>query len=45
MCLIEVNTNVNLVVSCAMPLIDKMKIYTLTKRVRKAREDVLEFLL
>jgi hypothetical protein len=28
-----------------MPLIDKMKIYTLTKRVRKAREDVLEFLL
>jgi len=28
-----------------MPLVDKMKIYTNTKRVRKAREGVLEFLL
>jgi NADH dehydrogenase (ubiquinone) Fe-S protein 1 len=45
MCLVEVSTAANLVVSCAMPLVDKMQIFTSTKRVRKARENVLEFLL
>lgn len=44
-CLVEVNTAANLVVSCAMPLLDNMRVYTLNKRVRKARESVLEFLL
>jgi NADH dehydrogenase/NADH:ubiquinone oxidoreductase subunit G len=45
MCLVEVNTAINLVVSCAMPILNGMHIYTLTKRVYKARENVLEFLL
>lgn len=44
-CLVEVSTSQNLVVSCAMPLLDGMRVYTLSKRVRKARESVLEFLL
>jgi NADH dehydrogenase/NADH:ubiquinone oxidoreductase subunit G len=42
-CLVEAN-NV-LVVSCALPLIDNMRIYTDSKRVKKARESVMEFLL
>lgn len=45
MCLVEVNTAINLVVSCAMPISDKMQIYTFSKRVQLAREHVLEFLL
>lgn len=45
MCLVEVSTANNLVVSCAMPLLDRMRIFTVTKRVRKARENILEFLL
>jgi len=45
MCLVEVSTAANLVVSCAMPLLDKMRISTFSKRVRKARENILEFLL
>jgi NADH-quinone oxidoreductase subunit G len=45
MCLVEVNTAINLVVACAMPILDKMCIYTLSKRVRLARENILEFLL
>lgn len=45
MCLVEVSTAANLVVACAMPVLDKMQIFTLSKRVRKARESVLEFLL
>ena len=44
-CLVEVSTAANLVVSCAMPLINDMRIYTHTKRVQRARESVLEFLL
>jgi NADH dehydrogenase (ubiquinone) Fe-S protein 1 len=44
-CLVEVNTAINLVISCAMPLLNNMRIYTMTKRVRKGREGVLEFLL
>jgi NADH dehydrogenase/NADH:ubiquinone oxidoreductase subunit G len=42
-CLVEAN-NV-LVVSCALPLIDNMRIFTDNKRVKKARESVMEFLL
>jgi len=45
MCLVEVNTALNLVVSCALPILDKMHIYTFTKRVNLAREHILEFLL
>lgn len=45
MCLVEVSNNVKLVVSCAMPVVDNIKIYTNTKRIKKARESVLEFLL
>jgi len=45
MCLVEINTSLKLVVSCSMPLTDGVKIYTLSNRVRKAREAVIEFLL
>jgi NADH dehydrogenase/NADH:ubiquinone oxidoreductase subunit G len=45
MCLVEVNLFANLVVSCAMPILNNMKIYTFTDRVRRAREAILEFLL
>src|SRR3982750_1990932 len=45
MCLVDVSTSVKLVASCAMPIMDNMKIYTTTNRVKKAREAVLEFLL
>jgi len=45
MCLVEVNTSMNLVIACAMPILNKMRIYTNSKRVRRARENVLEFLL
>jgi NADH dehydrogenase/NADH:ubiquinone oxidoreductase subunit G len=45
MCLVEISTSVKLVASCAMPVMDNMKIYTTTNRVKKARESVLEFLL
>jgi len=43
--MVEVSTAANLVVSCAMPLLDNMRIYTQNKRVLKARENILEFLL
>lgn len=45
MCMVEVNTSPNLVISCAMPLISGMAINTLTRRVENARENMLEFLL
>lgn len=45
MCLVEVNTSVKLVASCAMPLMNNMQVSTSTDRVKKARESVLEFLL
>lgn len=45
MCLVEVNTSVKLVASCAMPIANNMQIFTATDRVKKARESVLEFLL
>ena len=42
-CLVEANNA--LVVSCAMPIVDNMRIFTDNKRVKKARESVMEFLL
>jgi NADH-quinone oxidoreductase subunit G len=45
MCLVEISNSPKLVASCAMPLINDMKVFTLTERVKKARESVLEFLL
>lgn len=42
-CLVEVNNS--LALSCALPLVNNMKIFTDNKRVRKARSSVLEFLL
>jgi len=45
MCLVEVYNTVNLVVSCAMPIVDRMQIFTNSKRVCLARENILEFLL
>jgi NADH dehydrogenase (ubiquinone) Fe-S protein 1 len=45
MCLVEIEKSPKPVASCAMPLMDNMKIYTETPLVKKAREAVLEFLL
>ena len=45
MCLVEIHNSPKLVASCAMPLMNDMKIFTSTERVKKARESVLEFLL
>jgi NADH dehydrogenase (ubiquinone) Fe-S protein 1 len=45
MCLVEIERFPKPVASCAMPLSEKMIIYTETPLVRKARESVLEFLL
>jgi NADH dehydrogenase/NADH:ubiquinone oxidoreductase subunit G len=42
-CVVEVNTALG--VSCAMPLVDEMVIFTSNKRVRHSREGILEFLL
>jgi NADH dehydrogenase/NADH:ubiquinone oxidoreductase subunit G len=42
-CLVEANNA--LVVSCATLLLDNMNIFTKSKRIKKAREGVLEFLL
>lgn len=45
MCLIEVEKSPKPVVACATPLMDQMSIFTDTPLVKKARENVLEFLL
>ena len=45
MCLVEVEKSPKPVASCAMPVMDNMKIFTNTNLVKKAREGVLEFLL
>jgi len=45
MCLVEIERSPKLVASCAMPVMDGMKIFTNTPRVKKAREGVMEFLL
>ena len=43
MCLVQINNGLG--ASCAINLVDAMVIYTDNKRVREARESVLEFLL
>lgn len=45
MCLVEIENSPKPVASCAMPLMNNMKIFTDTPLVQKARESVLEFLL
>ena len=45
MCLVEIEKTPKPVASCAMPLMNGMKIYTDTPLVKKSRESVLEFLL
>ena len=45
MCLVEVEKSPKPVVSCSFPVMNNMKIYTNTPLVKKARENVLEFLL
>lgn len=45
MCLVEIEKSPKPVVSCAMPVMSGMRIFTNTPLVKKAREGVLEFLL
>lgn len=45
MCLVEVEKSVKPVASCAMPIMNGMKIHTQSEKARKAREGVMEFLL
>ena len=44
-CLVEVEKSPKPVASCAIPLIENIKIFTDSPLVRKAREGVIEFLL
>ena len=45
MCLVEVKNSPKPVVACSMSIINKMEIYTDSPLVKKARENVIEFLL
>jgi len=45
MCLVEVEKSIKPIASCALSLTKDIKFYTNTKLVKKARENVLEFLL
>jgi NADH dehydrogenase (ubiquinone) Fe-S protein 1 len=45
MCLVEVEKSLKPQASCALPVMNNMKIFTDTPLVKKAREAVLEFLL
>ena len=45
MCLVEMKGSPKPVASCAMPVGDKMEIFTDTELVHKARKGVMEFLL
>ncbi len=45
MCLVEIEKSPKPVVSCAMPVMDGMRVYTDTPLAKKASETVLEFLL
>ena len=45
MCLIEVKNSPKPIVACAMSIINKMEIYTDSPLVKKARENIIEFLL
>ena len=43
MCIVEVNGSLG--IACALPLLNGMRIFTDTKRVRNSREGILQFLL
>ena len=45
MCLVEIEKSPKPVVSCSMPVMPGMQIFTGTPLVKKARENILEFLL
>lgn len=45
MCLVEVEKAPKLMTACSTPVTDNMVVYTNTEKVRKARQDILEFLL
>lgn len=45
MCLVEVEKSAKPIASCAMPVMEGMKVHTNTDMVKKAREGVMEFLL
>jgi NADH dehydrogenase (ubiquinone) Fe-S protein 1 len=45
MCLVEVEKTAKPVASCAMSIVNNMRIFTNTVLVKKSRENVLEFLL
>ena len=45
MCLVEINGSPKPVASCAMPAVTNMKVFVDTPLVKKARENILEFLL
>lgn len=45
MCLVEVEKSPKPVASCAMPVMNGMKVFTQSDKAKKAREGVMEFLL
>lgn len=45
MCLVEVEKAPKLMTACSTPVTDGMVVYTDTEKVRRARQDILEFLL
>lgn len=45
MCLVEVEKSVKPQASCAMPVMNGMRVHTQSEKARKAREGVMEFLL
>jgi len=45
MCLVEVHASVKLVVSCALPVVQVQTIFLNSLKVRKGKENVMEFLL
>lgn len=45
MCLVEIEKSPKPIVSCATPITKNMKIYTNSPLVKKARENIIEFLL
>jgi NADH dehydrogenase/NADH:ubiquinone oxidoreductase subunit G len=45
LCLVEIATSIKLIASCAMPLVNGMKILLLSDRVSRARESIIEFFL
>jgi len=45
LCLVELKNSPKPLISCAMPISNKMEIYTNSFLVKKARENILEFLL